>query len=80
MVIKVVEPPKCPNCKKPLFEVWENEYSYLTFKWDSEKGVYKETSDFFDGELEVICPYCNSDITELFEDGVCNFSKGEKNG
>jgi len=76
MVIKVVEPPKCPNCKKPLFEVWETEYS--TWVWNSKKGKYEE--DIFDAEIVIRCPYCDTDISDFFEDGVCNFSKGEKNG
>ena len=71
------EPPKCPLCNKPLYTVWENEHTYLTYKFDEDKGTYIETSDWECGELEIICPYCGGNITDLVEEfdcGVCNYS------
>ena len=51
--------------------VWETEYS--TWVWNSKKGKYEEV--ILDGELQIICPYCNADISYLFEEGVCNFKR-----
>jgi len=65
------KPPICPNCKKPLKIVWEIDYS--RWVWNEKEGKYEQ--NIFDGELVAKCPYCNADISDLFEDGVCNFKR-----
>ena len=65
------KPPKCPNCKKLLDTV--NENMYERYEFDKKYGIYKEQT--MGGNLEVKCPYCNEDISDLFPEGACNFSK-----
>ena len=62
-------PPKCPNCKKRLYEVLENDYN--TYVFDVESGTYKHHD--WKGYLEMFCPYCDAKLFDVFEDGVCNY-------
>jgi len=66
---KLYQIPKCPECKAELKTVYENVYE--TYVFDEKKGTYKEET--FTGELEVKCIYCGVDLSELFEEGACNY-------
>ncbi|MEM2970385.1 MAG: hypothetical protein QXR63_05570 [Candidatus Bathyarchaeia archaeon] len=67
-------PPKCPSCKKRLFEVFENEYN--TYVFNSVSALY-ELHDR-KGEIEMFCPYCNADLYDVFPNGVCNYVSKSK--
>ena len=67
---KTYKPPKCPHCDK-LLDI-TNETVYERYVFDKKTGTYTEQ---FGGDLEVKCPYCKEDISDLFPEGVCNFSK-----
>jgi len=64
--------PKCPGCGRELERVWEVEHS--TYIWQPFKNQYEEKSL---GDLFNECPHCNSNLYDLFPDGVCNYSREE---
>jgi hypothetical protein len=67
-------PPKCPFCEQPLDEVFENEYN--TYVFDPISGTYKEHK--WKGEIEMFCPHCDSELYDVFPDGVCNYVSKEE--
>jgi len=71
------QPPRCPRCKEPLVEVFENEYN--TYVFDPASTTYRLHE--WKGETEIFCPYCNAKLYDVFPDGVCNYvsrGKGRK--
>jgi len=66
--MKKHNPPKCPECKKPLTIVYENVYE--TYEFNKKYGSYNEIGF---GSMEIRCPNCNTDLSDIFEQGVCNF-------
>lgn len=67
--MKIYNTPVCWYCKRELVCVKENVYEKYTF--DKITGTYKGQA--FDGDIEILCPNCNSDVSETFTDGVCNY-------
>jgi len=65
------EPPRCPNCGSNLFRV--NVDTYECYTYVSEKGTYKETTP----DVDISCPDCSADLSDLFPNGVCNYSTKE---
>lgn len=61
------EPPKCPGCRRPLLDVYENEY--WTYWFDEETGTYKGGLV----DLDMLCPDCHMPLRDQFPEGVCNF-------
>ncbi len=62
--------PKCPECKIELKEVNEISYEYYTF--NSKTGDYTERNQF-GGSMDIKCGHCGSDVSEIFEEGACNY-------
>jgi uncharacterized protein with PIN domain len=62
-------PPRCPYCRKRLFEVLENDY--CTYVFNSVSGMYKQHE--WKGEVEMFCPHCDGKLYDVFPDGVCNY-------
>lgn len=65
--------PICPSCKKPLVRVWETIYE--TYVFDPETGTY--TTNDWNDEMTIKCPECQTDISDILEDGACNFNLDE---
>ena len=71
-----MKPPTCPNCGKQLNLVIEKEYSVYRYYWDEKRGIYEPHIGLFQDEselIEILCPRCGEDLSELFKDGVCNY-------
>jgi hypothetical protein len=62
-------PPRCPYCRKRLFEVLENDY--CTYVFNSASGTYKQHE--WKGEIEMFYQYCDGKLYDVFPDGVCNY-------
>ena len=65
-------PPRCPKCNKPLETVKEIEEEQ--YRYNPKTGSYTRATLFL-SSLQVVCPKCGADITDLFPDGVCNYNK-----
>jgi phage FluMu protein Com len=64
--------PKCPECKKELIIV--NEIIYERYDFDKKSGRYFEKGIWgVSGELVIECYNCGADITNIFEEGACNY-------
>lgn len=68
------EAPKCPSCKKELTRV--DEEVYEAYQFNEKTGSYQ--GDIMSGELRVKCFHCGEDVSELFEEGACNY-QSERN-
>lgn len=69
-------PPRCPYCKMRLAEVLENDYK--TYVFNSASATYREHE--WKGETEILCPYCDAKLHDMFPDGACNYiSRGKEN-
>ena len=61
--------PRCPFCDYELVTVWERQES--TFHFSDAGGFYE--ADMRADFIQATCPHCNTDISQLFEDGVYNY-------
>jgi ribosomal protein L34E len=61
-----MNPPKCPNCKKPLETVDFIRYGEYLY-WDEEKKAYENADDLASGVY--ICPSCQTEIGGWRADG-----------
>ncbi len=59
--------PNCPNCNKPLEDVYENEY--WTYTFDEKTGTYKGNLT----DIEIRCPNCQTKLSDTFPKGTCNY-------
>lgn len=66
---KEYKPPVCPVCGNPLNSV--NEDVLELYDFDVATGRYKECKEA--GTVAIYCPHCESDLGELFPEGVCNY-------
>jgi len=64
------KPPVCPECGKPVLTV--DEILTETYHFNAESGCYghREVGD----EMDIRCGECGTDLVEIFEHGVCNYS------
>lgn len=69
------QPPICPSCGYKLKKVWENDYQ--TYIFNPKTGTY--ICEEFAGDIEIKCPECEADLTDIFEEGACNY-QAKKNG
>ena len=64
-------PPRCPKCNKPLETVKEIGEKRREYRYNPKKGEYFETKS--SSSLEIVCPECGADITDLFPDGTLGY-------
>ena len=69
---KTIQPPKCPSCGTDLTIVEETENTALTYRFNSETGTYEEIDLAEWSEIE--CPDCEADLSDIFPDGVGNYT------
>lgn len=63
--------PRCPECKKPITEIYETIYEKYFF--NKKTGRYEEFNNGFGGTITIECSNCNADISDIFENGACNY-------
>lgn len=68
--------PKCPECKKELKAV--DEIVYEKYDFNEKTGQYDECVYYLGGEQKIKCTNCNADVTDIFEEGACNYQAKKK--
>lgn len=66
-------PPVCPHCLQPLYNVYER--MGTRYQYNPEQKEYVKKQGWMEGRVEYECFRCGNDVTELFEDGVCNYKQ-----
>jgi len=68
---KTYSPPRCPECGRELNIVFTSEEHYYEF--NSWEGRYKLPP--YQEVYTITCGNCGAEVSELFPDGVCNYSR-----
>jgi endogenous inhibitor of DNA gyrase (YacG/DUF329 family) len=69
---KTFQPPKCPSCGTALTKV--NEVTVTPYYFDPKTGTYWEDDEPEWEQLETKCPECGADLSEVFPEGVGNYT------
>ena len=70
IIIVPHKPPVCPICGKELRSVHEDVLELYDF--DEATGTYKEVRGA--GVLAITCPNCETDLSDIFPEGACNYN------
>jgi hypothetical protein len=60
-----IEIPKCPNCKKPLDDVYEYGDFSKDWIWNEETQLYEDLEEKWDN-VTAHCRYCGHEIDNTF--------------